>query len=450
MSLRARILGLFALVSCLSVLLGMLAAGVEARRTLREELSAALQGGAQSVRGAYEDLPRSDHPRRDLVQLTGTFSGSRHVRARLLDGRGVVIARSTPTDPEVSAPAWFVDAFASDLEPVRLPAPATAAGPAVVVLEPLFGPDVAAAWREAVRAAVFLLATVALGLALAWMAIRAALRPVSRLSTALSRIGEGDFEARVVEEGPAELLPLQRALNHMGDQLAAVRARNRLLEDQLATIQDEERSEIARDLHDEIGPHLFSATVDARIAADLVEGPHAAEARERLAALQEAVRRIQAVVRDLIVRLKPSPPAELGLARAIEDVVAFWSGRRPAVRFELEIMDEDGLDDAVKDAAFRVAQEAVSNAMRHASPTRVTIAVRPAGPGTLEVCVADDGGPAGGAPGGGFGLKNMRERAESLGGDFNVQKSGAGREGWRVQVRLPRAPARRALEAATS
>ena len=333
-------------------------------------------------------------------------------------------------------------AFGSSLEPERLTAPATAAGPAVVVLEPVFAPDIAAAWREAVRASMFLLATVGLGLALAWIAIGAALRPILRLSAALSRIGEGDFAARVTEEGPAELLPLQRALNRMGDQLATVQARNRLLEDQLATIQDEERSEIARDLHDEIGPHLFSATVDARIAADLIEGPRAAEARERLAALQDAVRRIQAVVRDLIVRLKPSPPAELGLARAIEDVVAFWSSRRPSVRFDLEVMDETGLDDTVKDAAFRVAQEAVSNAMRHASPSRIAIAVRPASPGAIEVCVADDGGPARGAPGGGFGLKNMRERAESLGGALDIQKSSALGEGWRVHARLPRAPTR--------
>ena len=78
--------------------------------------------------------------------------------------------------------------------------------------------------------------------------------------------------------------------------------------------------------------------------------------------------------------------------------------------------------------------------MRHASPApgdhrRAAASAR----ATLEVCVADDGGPAGGAPGGGFGLMGMRERAEAWAASFNVQ-SGAGRRRLARPVRLPLRP----------
>ena len=101
--------------------------------------------------------------------------------------------------------------------------------------------------------------------------------------------------------------------------------------------------------------------------------------------------------------LRPTPVTELGLAPAIADLIGFWNARRAEVQMSVELMDEQDLPEPLKDAAFRIVQEALSNAMRHASPSAVRIAIQPLEDREIEVVIADDGAGEG-ATGGGFGL----------------------------------------------
>ena len=100
----------------------------------------------------------------------------------------------------------------------------------------------------------------------------------------------------------------------MAARLAAMRERNRALEEQILTLQDEERADIARDLHDEIGPHLFAANVDAAMAASLIGAGRPDAALEQVRAIAAAIGHIQRLVRDILRRLRPTHLAELGLA----------------------------------------------------------------------------------------------------------------------------------------
>ena len=95
MSLRVRVLAAIALVLLLGAAAGGLLAGLQTGRTLRAELDAALVGGRQTVLSAYEDLPRSNHPARDMRQLLATFDGNRHLGAALVDGNGRVLRSAT-------------------------------------------------------------------------------------------------------------------------------------------------------------------------------------------------------------------------------------------------------------------------------------------------------------------------------------------------------------------
>ena len=102
MSLRGRVIALVALMLMISVSLYVAISWTSARSDLAAELSAARTGGLQTVRSAFEDLPRSDHPQRDLRQLVATFDGNRHLTAAVLDriwARSIVV---TPGDASES------------------------------------------------------------------------------------------------------------------------------------------------------------------------------------------------------------------------------------------------------------------------------------------------------------------------------------------------------------
>src|SRR5205814_3947838 len=169
---------------------------------------------------------------------------------------------------------------------------------------------------------------------------------------------------------------LRDSFNRMAARLAESAAENRRLNERLLTLQEEERGELARDLHDEVSPYLFAINADAATASRLIENGRARDAALHVGSIVEAVRHMQSQVRRMLGRLRPIGLAEFGLREAIENQVAFWRRRRPEIRYEVAISAEcENLADAVGTAVCRIVQEALSNAVRHAHPGRVAISI---------------------------------------------------------------------------
>ena len=211
----------------------------------------------------------------------------------------------------------------------------------------------------------------------------------------------------------------------MAERLAEIDERNRALEAQLLTIQDEERAEIARDLHDEIGPHLFAVALDADMIGQMHKQGETQAIPDQVRSIQSAVSYMQRQVRELIARLRPTRAAELGLEAAIGDLVTFWQARQPEVEFVSEL---DGADtyvpEPLRDVIYRVVQEFVANALRHAQTTRLSIAVtRTSDRGYChrsEPRRVRNRRPTD-LPG--LGLVSMRERVQAAGGSLAYRPS---------------------------
>ena len=431
MSLRLRTVLAIALVLSIGSLAGLAVAGWQAKQTLREELAAALAGGRQSVAGALHDPTGSTGSARYLARLVSTFDGDRHLQATLEDPRGLVVARSRPLKAR-RTPRWFAALFALPVERVAVPEP----GLGAVVLSPVVANDVGAIWAEFLGWLAVLGVSLVAGSTFVWLMLGPALRPLADFTAAFQRIGLGDYGVRVGEGGPMELVRLGRAVNQMTERLATMQARNQALEHQIANLQEEERADLARDLHDEIGPHLFAVNVDAAMARRLIEDGKAADSLPRVQAIQAATAHMQTLVRDILGRLRPTEVFELGLEAAIAELVDFWRSRRPAVRFELDLAPDQDFSPTVRETLYRVVQEGLNNAVRHGRPTVVRVEIRIEGADAVVATIADDGAHAGtpGAPG--FGLVGMRERVARAQGRLTIDRGGPGR-GWTLTARLP-------------
>ena len=416
-----------------------------------------MSGARQTVASAFEDLGRSDHPARDLRQLVATFDGNRHVRAVLIDAQGRAAAASSVTRPALAgAGAWFARLLGPTPSPARLAVPGAPNGYQSILIEATPALDVSALWTEFSGVVLLLCASSAIGLGLVYLAIGAALRPLRDLSEGFRRIGAGDYASRVAERGTSELKSLEQGFNAMAEQLAEMDGRNRLLETQLLTLQDEERADLARDLHDEIGPHLFAVNVDAQVIGGLAGSDRADDIRNHVKSIQAGVGHMQRLVREILSRLRPTRATELGLNAALADLAAFWQARRPDMAIELEVPKaEKGLTETLKDVIYRVVQEGLANAVRHADARRVEVSVRLAR-GEAVVRVKDDGAGVAAAsdtaPGvavGGLGLIGMRERVRAPPACWSSIRGGAnGDGGWEVTARLPLETAARKSEPA--
>ena len=212
---------------------------------------------------------------------------------------------------------------------------------------------------------------------------------------------------------------------------------NRELVRQLLRLQEDERSRIARELHDE----LAQQCVGIRVEAAGIEEEARARALPRVAegarAIRETVDRLHGAVRAMLTRLRPPMLDALGLEASLRALAGAWSQRHGIVCGVQVLASCEDLADETRVALYRVVQEALTNIARHAGADRVHIVLAPDEEGrTLLLTVDDDGcGMGPGRPAGGLGLLGMAERVAVLGGSLDLRTSPRG--GLRVAVRVP-------------
>jgi two-component system sensor histidine kinase UhpB len=433
MSLRLRIVAAVVLVLMFGSGFGLALAGQHARQWLRDEMASAEESGRLETVRAVAEMPLGAEPYRQLAPLIADFDGNRHLQAWLITAQGEVLATSRPA-PAEPPPDWFYYLLRQDVPPVKLAVPAGGS----IELWPVYSNDMQAVWAEFVDLVLVLALASAGGGALVFVVVGRALRPLRTVGEVLPRIGRGDYAARAPLEGPPELVRLGRGVNEMAAHLAAMRDRNRNLEEQLLTLQDEERADIARDLHDEIGPQLFAANIDAATAASLIGAGRADEALQQVRSIAGAIGHIQRLVRDILQRLRPTHLAELGLSSAILDLIAFWKARRPEIEFQTMLADDRELPDGLQETLYRIVQESLSNAVRHGAPRSIRIAIEWSALGARVQVVNDGAADAAATPG--YGLTGMAERVAAGGGTLTAGPTDSGL--WSVEAVLPLAAAR--------
>ncbi|MFE7591652.1 sensor histidine kinase [Kitasatospora sp. NPDC057512] len=225
---------------------------------------------------------------------------------------------------------------------------------------------------------------------------------------------------------------------------AAVRERReslrRAIEHAAEQAKTEERLRIARDIHDVVTHSVGLIAIKASVANHVVD-TRPDEAREALAVIEDVSRR---ALRDMRATLKvlrreqDGGADDLRPAQGLTDLPALVRTAEAAgVRVDLRTGYEEEPPDGVALSAFRIVQEALTNVVKHASPTRCQVrlaAVR----GTLTIDVTDEGPGPGHrptVPGGGMGLVGMKERVAAHGGTFSAGPRPGG--GFRIAATLP-------------
>ncbi|HMA51490.1 MAG TPA: histidine kinase, partial [Magnetospirillaceae bacterium] len=409
----------------------------QAHDAVMRELGAALASGRREIETALDALPPGSDPGDALRRQIVAFNGNRHLGASLFDGDGRPMSISLPAAPSARVPGWFVRAVSGDPTILRIDLPPGEYRARTVLLEGDPRNEALEAWNSLRDMVLVILALSLSASLLTWWSTGRALRPLDKLAAALQSVGEGEFAARLDKAGPPELRVIAEAFNRMAGDLDLARERNRLLHRQLLTAQETERAEIARDLHDDIGPLLFAITIDAAAAENGAIREDRPGTLEAAQGIRATVQQAHARIRAIINRLRPVGLAEFGIESAVENLVDFWRRRHPEVQFTLDLeRPGTAVGELVDVTAFRVIQEAVSNALQHGRPSHIVVTMKPEGePGAaLLLTIVDDGrGDASVTPG--FGLTGMRDRIEAVGGSLTIT-AGQG-QGFRVAASLP-------------
>jgi two-component system sensor histidine kinase UhpB len=429
MSLRGQFLLSIILALGLSLsVLGVVALS-HARASVGNEMAKALEAGDHVVDNALLSLPREGEDVY-LERLVHSFDDNRHVRVELIEGGRVRTASHIAAPDPV--PGWYQHLLEIPVQE-RIDTAQRLRGRILRVSTDAHN-EIGEAWTQFRDGAAILGLFSLLVLGLLHLAVARISRPIARLGAGFEALGGGNYAAHVVAKGPREIMALTDGFNRMISRLKILEDANRRLTGQMLAIQEEERAELARDLHDEMGPFLFAMRLDAEAIESEARKAGQGEIASRARALGETVSRIQSHVRDILKQLRPDGLAEIGLKTAIANLSTFWQRHHGRIAIALEVTAEDfGAEtDAV---IYRLVQEGLTNAARHGGARHATIRIS-AGADAIHVAVEDDGVGFSAIGSGGLGLKGMRERLAALGGSLSLAARPGG--GTLLSAKIPR------------
>jgi signal transduction histidine kinase len=335
-----------------------------------------------------------------------------------------------------AAKSSAVPGAASSPTPARRPA-ATGKGTAflgtVYVQVPAAAKVAAGVSPSLVRAGLLLLAlTIPVGLGFGLLSTHRLTRRLRRLAASTLEVAGGAFDRRVPVSGHDELSQLEGNFNRMAERLHDSLAAERQLAG--AHARHEERSRIARELHDSISQDLFSLSM---LAGGLRKAlPPSSAVLPEVETMERTASATMREMQALLLELRPVALDEVGLAAALQQLCMAYRERLGVeIRADTEPLV---LPTVLEHALLRVAQEAIANAVKHANASAIRLRLQ-AGAGTVVLEVADDGtglDPAHEGATAGLGLRAMRERVTEQGGTLGIGAAHGG--GTIVRACFPR------------
>jgi two-component system sensor histidine kinase UhpB len=418
LSLRMRLLLPLGAMFVAAVLIGGLALQIFAPGQLMDESEPA-QRSAKAVAGALNRaLATSANPEQTLDAFVQALGTSESIRFRP-SGTGAPHIQPEVRTPLGRVPRWFVDLIAMpDID---------AAFPVTIkdrqVGEIVFSPDISAEVYEkwiGFLALVFIaIVLMLLTGGLAHFTAGSAIKSLHALGEGLARLRNGHYEQPIVPSGPPEIRRGAEEANELARTLGRLSQDNRSLLRKMLSLQDDERQDIARELHDELGPLLFG--IGANTVA-LVESPPSDLAGLEASAqgILQSVEALQYANRRILDRLRPLYIQELGLERSIHTLLQNARAQAPELKLSARI--DPGLneiDGLLSQTVYRLIQESVTNVLRHANARALDVmAIRREH--ELAVEISDDGIGLAASQAFGRGLTGMQERVRALSGTFEL------------------------------
>jgi two-component system, NarL family, sensor histidine kinase UhpB len=433
-SVRAQLLLVLVLIDLIAVLLAGSVTVLRARAQTRVEVAASTRLAeflvSEAVNLVHQQLPAEQF----LALLPTQLRSIRHVRIAVTDAAGVPIA--LPADAErigerraearAPAPAWFTALVAPPVEIHDVPVVVDGRSIGQVAISGEPADEIAEIWENAVAIGTvgFLLNVAMIGIL--YVLFGRVLDPLTGLVTGLSDLEHRTYSVRLKRPHTRELGAIAEHFNALAFALERLSAENRELSRRLITAQDDERRRTALELHDEVGPCLFGLKANASsIASATGELPEQARlsVSARLRDILGIIEHLQAINRSMLDRLRPMALGHVPLKEMLDQLLRDRARQHPQISLEFTVGDiSRSYGDTVDLTIYRCMQESLTNAIRHARPKHVAIALAHGGPeAQLALTVRDDGcGIRPGTPPG-FGIRGMQERVEGLGGRFSVE-----------------------------
>jgi two-component system sensor histidine kinase UhpB len=432
-SLRTRLFLPLGLMFVAALLVGAVALQVFAPIQLMDENEPAERSARVVADALNTALRTSANPQETLDAFVKTLGTSEAIQFRPADSKPSVQSPAEIQTPLGRVPRWFIEVIG--VPEIGASFPVTIGGKRVgdIVFSPDMSADVFEKWIGFLAIACSGVALMVLTGVVAYFTAGSALRPLRHLGEGLTRMRKGDYDRLIPASGPPEIRQSCEEANELARTLSRLSQDNRSLLRKIVSLQDDERRDVARELHDELGPLLFAIRANTIALLEAIPGDSEAVGSSARGIL-DSVEALQQANRRVLDQLRPLHIQELGLEKSIQTLLKNVRSQAPDVKLTTRIDPRlNTIDGLLSQTVYRVIQEGVTNILRHAKARSMNVEAA-LGDRQLIVEISDDG--VGFTSGSifGRGLTGMQERVRALSGTLELL-----REGGRtcVRCRLP-------------
>lgn len=429
LSLRARINCLIGLMLALGLAANVARLVLEAGPRVQAEDRSVIRLAREVIETIGPGIGAAADAAAQLDKIVADLNRSRHVTIMREGAERAAVPNRDNVKPDGEAgspPSWFIALIHP--ERISVPVPVSIGNKQdVLVITSHPDDEMQEIWDGIVTQFVLGLIVAVVLFVVTSLVVRRALAPLDALSQAMIDIEAGKYRAHVQPSGAPELAALCDRLNHLAMTLDEALEDRRKLAERMVSLQDLERKDIARELHDEFGPHLFALRAHAGAVMRLADRDPsgAGDLRRHGTAILAQIDALQQFNRRVLERLRPAGLVDLGLSGAVEVLIRLWRETNPDVVIDARLSPSLGrLGEAAELTAYRVVQEGLTNTFRHAEATYVSVTISPirAGEGreSIVVRIHDNGIGIDPERHSGFGLIGMRERVWALGGVLTI------------------------------
>lgn len=356
-------------------------------------------------------------------ELITEFSNYRHIK--------IAQSASRAKPSQKGAPEWFANLVWPDDNNAKT---VNLASGMVMRSDPT--DEIAEVWEGIVQLFWLILACAAVANVAVFFAVSSSIKPIRRFLCALDQIEAGNYRERLPGYTIAEANRLALHFNRMAVALESEQRENRVLNKQLINLQEQERCDLARELHDDLGQDLaaIKAIAGTLVLSPVAEDSVTAHARKIIGISSTVL----ASFRRIIHRLRPAVLDRANFYEAARQLCFEW---QDSVGIECQYRCADNLAElsaSVSIHLYRILQEALNNALKHAAASRIEVDVSStivAGSPVLSLVIKDNGVGIADGNSDGMGLRFMAERARLIGATLKISKRAT--QGCRIAVDLP-------------
>ena len=415
MSLKLRLILIVNFLLFVAIFIGFFSVVFTSKNAVRSEIESSLKLAEFSIKTGIQKNP-------DLYLFQDNLLGLkdldliRHLSIQLLDSDGNIIDENKNSNTKVHIPMWFqntLDIYSKDLEILDFPLMqyGDQIGAVKVIPNPIY--EYEEIWQQFKNGLIIvMLFFVFVNLSIFFL-FGKIISPINLLIQGFRNLEQGKYKNNKENFGISELDILRVKLNQLTIKLKKNDKRIHELNQKLISIQEQEKKEISRDLHDEIGQSL--AAIQVQAAA--IKTSRKANAQADL--IISTTKDLMHQTRNLIKRLSLSIIDDLGIEDALIDLIKNWSRRTLCknINVNVDLPDSKIFKSQLNETVYRLTQEALTNMSKHSRPKDVVISVQRNG-NVIHLCFMNNGLLKRTKKTGGIGILGMQERVKNLSGSF--------------------------------